>query len=1060
MWIVAYALRRRYTIGVLAILIVLLGSMSGKRMSTDILPSVDIPAVNLVWIYSGLDAREMTTRVSSFSELAILNNVDDIREVRSETSNGVAVVKVFFQPYVDIDLAISQIVAVSQTILRRMPTGMQPPLVVRYSQSSAPILQLTMSSDTATEAQLFDYARIQLRGQLQTIPGLRLTLPYGGAARQVMIDLHPEALQAYGLSAAEVSRAVSAQNLALPTGVVRERGREMQVSVNASPTEVAAFQDMPIREVGGRIILLRDVASVRDGAAVQTNIARLNGQNAVMVSILKLGNASTVDIVNQVMARLPEIRASAPPGVVIDPIFDQSIFVRAAIDAVVKEAVLVGLLVATVVILFLGSWRSTLIVLTSIPLALLTSIGGLYAVGHTFNLMTLGGLALAIGILVDNALVEIENINRNLDQGKPLNQAILDSARQVAFPEFVSTLCICIVFIPVFLLTDVASFVFTPLALSVVFAMAASYLLSRTLVPALASLMLQDGAQRTAAQRAPKRGFKRAHESVEHGLDSLRDGYARLFPRLLAGRWALAAVSLGIIAAGVLTAVSLGREFFPAADAGLMRLYVRTGAGTRLEDTARLFAEIQRDIRAIVPTEEIRFVGDNIGSVDPINRGWVDSAVLGSFDGELYIQLAPQHAPTATYMSAIRAMLKEKHPQVQALFRPADNINQTLAGTSLTTLDVRIVGRDAPGNLELARTLERRVAQIPGAVDVALLQVLDLPEYRIEVDRVRAMQVGVTQQDATNAVLGVLGSGGTVATNLWADARMGISYTVQVHAPPLSLDSIESLLNTPVGRSSTGEPVLLRTIASVNERRVPANISRVTLAPALNLLGNVQGRDLGSIYREVEAAVEEVRGQLKPGNRIEIIGQARAMESAYAELAGGILIAAVLVFLVMVVNFQSWSAPLVALSGLPFALTGAAAGLWLTGTPLSVPALMGMIMVVGVSTANSVLVTSFALNRAREGIAAAAAAAEAAATRLRPVLMTAIAMIVGIMPMALGAGEGGEQNAPLGRAVVGGLMLGTMATLVMVPAVFALVMGNRRIAPLAGDLAAPRPAES
>jgi multidrug efflux pump subunit AcrB len=1024
-------------------------------MSTDILPSVDIPAVNLVWIYGGLDAREMTTRVSSFSELSILNNVDDLREVRSETSNGVAVIKIFFQPYADIDLAISQIVAVSQTILRRMPPGMQPPLVVRYSQSSAPILQLTISSDTATESQLFDYARLQLRGQLQTIPGLRLTLPYGGAARQVMIDLNPEALQAYGLSAADVNRAVTAQNLALPTGVVREPGREMQVSINASPTEIAAFQNMPVREVNGRVILLRDVASVRDGAAVQTNVARLNGQNAVMVSILKLGNASTVDIVDQVMARLAEIRASAPPGINVEPIFDQSVFVRAAIDGVVKEAVLVGLLVATVVILFLGSWRSTLIVLTSIPLALLASIGGLYATGYTFNLMTLGGLALAIGILVDNALVEIENINRNLDQGKALDQAILDSARQVAFPEFVSTLCICIVFTPVFLLTDVAKYVFTPLALSVVFAMAASYVLSRTLVPTLASLMLQSGAQRAADRRAPKRGIKRLHEAVEHGLDGLRDAYARAFPRLLAGRWLLAAGALAVVALGALGAASLGREFFPAADAGLMRLYLRAPAGTRLEDTARRFAEVQRDIRAVVPAADLRFIGENIGAPDPINRGWVDSASVGSFDGELLIQLSPEHAPTHTYVSAIRAMLKDKHPQMRAFFRPADNINQTLAGTSLTTLDVRIVGRDVGGNLEAARALEQRIAQVPGAVDVALLQVLDLPEYRIEVDRVRAMQVGVTQQDATNAVLNVLGSGVAVTNNLWADTRGGISYQVQVQAPPLALGSIEQLLNTPVGHSANGEPVLLRTIATVSERKVAANISRVTLAPSLNVLANVENSDLGSVYRAVEAAVEDLRGTLKPGNRIEIIGQARSMESAYVELAGGIVFAAVLVFLVMVVNFQSWSAPLVALSGLPFALSGAAAGLWLTGTPLSVPALMGMIMVVGVSTANSVLVTSFAMSRAREGVTAVSAAAEAAATRLRPVLMTAIAMIVGILPMALGFGEGGEQNAPLGRAVVGGLVLGTLATVIVVPAVFALVMGGRNIKPLRGDLTAP-----
>jgi multidrug efflux pump subunit AcrB len=1052
MWIVAYALRRRYTIGVLAILIVLLGAMSARRLSTDILPSVDIPAVNLVWTYAGLDAREMATRVTSFAEIAVLNNVDDVKEVRSETANGVAVVKVFFQPYVNIDLAISQIVSTSQTILRRMPPGMQPPFVLRYSQSSAPILQLTLASDSATEAQLFDFARLQLRAQLQTIPGLRLSLPYGGAARQVMIDLNPEALQAYGLSAADVARAVSAQNLALPTGVVREGGREMQVSVNASPSEVAAFNDMPVREANGRVILLRDVASVRDGAAVQTNVARLNGENAVIVSILKLGNASTVDIVDQVLARLPEIRAAAPPGVAIEPIFDQSVFVRTAIDGVLKEGGLVALLVATVVLLFIGSLRSTLIVLTSIPLALLCSIAGLYALGHTFNLMTLGGLALAIGILVDNALVEIENINRNLDQGKPLQQSILDSARQVAFPEFVSTLCICIVFTPVFLLTDVARYVFTPLALSVVFAMLASYLLSRTLVPALASLMLRDGARRAAQQAAPRRGLQRLHAGVEHGLDALRDGYARLFPRLISARWLLGVGALALVGIGALAAHALGREFFPAADAGLMRIYLRAPAGTRLEDTARLFAEIHRDIRGVIPVSEIRFVGENIGAVDPINRGWVDSAVVGSFDGELYIQLARGHAPTARYLAAIRAMLKEKHPNVQAIARPADNINQTLAGTSLTTLDVRIVGRDAAGNLELARQLQERMRAIPGAADVALLQVLDLPEYRVEVDRVRALQLGITQQDATSAVLGILGSGNTVATNLWADTRAGISYTVQLHVPPLSLDAIDQLLNTPVGRSASGETVLLRTIASVTERKVPANISRVTLAPTLNVLANVEGTDLGSVYRAIEGAVDELRGKLKAGNRIEIIGQARAMESAYVELAGGIVFAALLVFLVMVVNFQSWSAPLVALSGLPFALSGAAAGLWLTGTPLSVPALMGMIMVVGVSTANSVLVTSFAMNRVREGAAALAAAAEAAATRLRPVLMTALAMIVGILPMALGLGEGGEQNAPLGRAVIGGLLLGTAATLVVVPVVFAMVMGKRRIAPLAGSM--------
>jgi len=599
--------------------------------------------------------------------------------------------------------------------------------------------------------------------------------------------------------------------------------------------------------------------------------------------------------------------------------------------------------------------------------------------------------------------------------------------------------------------------VFAPLALSVVFAMAASYLLSRTLVPALASLLLRDGAARRAELGSARGGLYRIHHAAERGLDALRESTQHRFAGLLAHKALLGLTCVAVIGIGAFAAWSLGREFFPAADAGLLRLYLRTAAGTRLEDTARLFAEVQRDIRAIVPAQELRFIGENIGAVEPINRGWVESVVVGSFDGELYIQLAPEHAPSETYMVRIRRMLKEKYPNLRTFFRPADNISQTLAGTSPAALDVRFVGRAVPANLKLARELEQRLAQIPGAVDVALLQVLDLPEYFIEVDRVRAMQIGVTQQEATNAILGVLGSGGTVAQSMWADSRMGISYNVQVHQPPMSLSSLEQLLNTPVRLSAAGEPVLLRTIARASERRVPAIVNRVTLAPTLNVVANVEGRDLGSVYREVEALTRELRTKLDPGNRIEIVGQSKAMQSAYAELASGIAIAAVLVFLVMVVNFQSWSAPAAALSGLPFALTGAALALWASATPLSVPALMGMIMVVGVSTANSVLVTSFALSRLREGIPAVQAAAEAASTRLRAVLMTASAMMVGILPMALGLGEGGEQNAPLGRAVIGGLLLGTVATLVVVPVVFALIMGGRRVKPLIqpGDAAQP-----
>jgi multidrug efflux pump subunit AcrB len=918
-----------------------------------------------------------------------------------------------------------------------MPQGTQPPIVVRYSQSSVPILQLVLASDRMNDGALFDYARLQLRSQIQTIPGIRMSLPYGGASRQVMIDLDPRALEAFGLSPADVARAVSAQNLTLPSGVVREGNRTLQVAINASPVEVSGFAGLPIREVDGRLVFLRDVATVRDGGSVQTNVARLNGNNSVMVSIIKLGGASTVEIVGQVLGRLPEIRAAAPPGTTIEPIFDQSVFVHAAIQGVRAEGLIVALLVATVVLLFLGSWRSTLIVLTSIPLALLASVIGLHLTGHTFNLMTLGGLALAIGILVDNALVEIENINRNVDEGRPLREAILTGAQQVVFPEFVSTVAICIVFTPIFALTGVAAYVFTPLALAVVFAMAASFLLSRTLVPTLAYLMLP--ADIAARQRRHASG----HPPPET-RSRLRGPYLALLQQALRQRVLTVAGALAVVALGAWTATHLGREFFPVTDAGLMKLYVRGPSGMRLEETARLMADIQREIRALIPPGELAFVAENVGTPEAVNLAWIDSTSVGTFDAEVLVQLASRHGPTTGYVAAIRAMLREKFPSVRAYFRPADATAQTLSGSAPTALDVRIVGRDLPGNLTLARELERRIREVPGAADATLRQVLDLPEYFVEIDRVRALQLGITQQEAASAILAALGSTGTVSPSFWADPKTGASYSLQIHAPPAQLASVEDLLSVPVRAGPSGNPILLRAIATASKRQTPASVSRVTLAPSLNVLANVQDRDLGGVYRDVAERVDELRSQLKPGNRIEILGQARAMDSAYRDLAGGIALAVVLVFLVMVVNFQSWLMPLVAMSSLPVALTGAVLGLWVTGTPLSVPALMGMIMVVGVSTANSVLVTSFARDALARGEDPPAAAVTGAVTRLRPVLMTALAMVIGILPMALGFGAGGEQNAPLGRAVVGGLTLGTAATLLLVPVVFATAIRGRR----------------
>lgn len=1038
MWIVRYAIGHRHSIGVLAMLLLIVGGMAARRMSTDILPAVNIPAINVIWTYQGLNPQEMASKLTSFSELAIMNNVDNLREVRSETINGVGIIRVAFQPGTDVTNAFAQVTSVSQTILRRMPPGTSPPLIVPYVPSSVPILQLVLASDTLSDGALYDYARLQLRAQIQSIPGIRLTLPYGGASRQVMIDLKPEALQAYGISPSEVARATATQNLTLPSGALRIDTREIAITTNASPEQVASFADLPLRSVDGRVIRVSDVASVRDGQAVQTNIARLDGQNAVIVSILKLGDASTLGIVQQIKQRMGELQAAAPEGVTIAPVFDQSLFVSRAIDNVAIEAIIVGLLVAFVVLVFLGSWRSSLIVLTSIPLALLASVAGLALTGNTFNLMTLGGLMLAIGILVDNALVEIENINRNLEAGLPLRDAILKSAGEVVFPEFVSTVAICIVFSPLFLLTGIAAFVFVPLALAVVFAMAASFILSRTLVPSLASLML--------SAHDPHRPHHPGlvSRAVEGCLAYLERRIARIAQFLL--RWKVFPVAglVFALALGTFAGTNVGREFFPEADAGMIRLYVRAQTGLRLEETARKFADVQHEIRNIIPEGEVGFIAETIGSPEPINLAWVESGVIGSFDGEILVQLASPHAPTAGYVSQIRQKLKERFPELAFYFRPADATAQTLAAGTQTAIEVRVIGRDVAGNAEIARDLMTRMKEIPGAVDITPRQVRDLPSYYLEIDRVRALQLGVTPQDAATALLTVLGASGTVSPNFWSDPSQGMSYTVQVVAPPVNLTSLEQLLNTPVKTGSNGQQVTLRSFATLQLRTLAANIDRVTLQPMTTLLANTEGRDLGGVYHDVEQAVDAVRPRLKPGNRIEIAGQAQSMAQAYGEMISGLMMAAVFVYLVMVVNFQSWLMPLIAMGGLPVAISGAMFALYVTGTPLSVPALTGLIMVIGVSTANSVLVTSFARDRLHEGETPAQAALDAVRTRLRPVLMTATAMIVGILPMALGLGEGGEQNAPLGRAVVGGLLFGTGATLTFVPFLFATLISLRQ----------------
>ena len=1034
MWIVRYALSRNYTIAVIALIILIFGIRATQRMPTDILPEVGIPSVNLLWSYAGLSASEMAAKITSQSEISILNNVDDLREVRSETMAGIGIVRIDFQPNVNLERALAQITAVSQTILRRMPQGTVPPLVVRNNVSSTPVLQLVLSSDSLTEAQLYDYARLQLRAQIQSIPGIRLTLPYGGAPRQIMIDLDPQALHVHRLTPQDVTAALQRGSPTLPAGNLREGQREMQVALNTSPVKVGEFLDLPIVERDGTVILLRNVASVRDGGALQTSVARVDGSSAVSVSLIKLGGASAVDIVQGVRKRLPEIIASAPAGTRIEPIFDQSVFVENAIDAILHEAMLVGVLIALVVLLFLGSWRSSLIVLVNIPLALLASLTALHLLGHTLNVMTLGGLALAIGILVDNAVVDIENTNRHIALGKDLRTAILDNAREVVFPEFVSTISVCIVLTPILLMTGVSAWVFTPLALAVIFALLASFLLARTLIPTLCALLLPADIRGTATPGRIGRWLLNLHHGLDKRLDVLRFSHTRLLRWLRWQRsWKVALVCALIPAAGILAGLHAGREYFPQVDAGQIRLQVRIPTGTRIEESARRLAQLQALIRSVIPATELQSSYEQIGIPDPVNLGFVDSAIAGAFEAEVMLQLRQPHGPASGYLAQIRRRVAERLPDVQIFERPPDATQRTLTGSALGALEARVIGRDINGNLSIAREMERRLRQTAGAVDVMIRQVSDLPEYQLDIDRIRAAQLGVNTEQIAQAVLGLLGNAASVAPVYWVDQQSSISYVVQAQALPQQLQNIETLMNTPVHLGAAGEAVLLRSIASVKERAVPATIERTMMAPTISVVSNVQGSDLGRVHAQLQSIVNELGGQLKPGNRIELVGQAREMESAYSELFGGLLLAAVLVFLVLVINFQSWWYPLIAMTGLPLAIAGSAIVLWVTGTSLSVPALMGVMMVIGVSTANSVLVVSFARDLIQAGHDAEAAAYEAAAVRLRPVLMTASAMILGILPMALGLGDGGEQNAPLGRAVIGGLLFGTPATLLLVP---------------------------
>lgn len=1049
MWIVRMALERRYTFIVMALLIIVLGTISIRRTPTDIFPVIDIPVITVIWTYNGLSTQEMESRIALYSEFSISAAVNDVKSVESQTLNGVSVIKIYFHPTVSIDSAISQVAAVSGAIQRRMPVGNNPPIILRYNASSVPIIQLGLSGDGLTEAQLYDFGIFRVRQQLAIVQGTTLPAPYGGKVRQVTVDLDQQSLQSYGLTAMDVSQAINAQNLTLPTGTAKIGAREYTVAMNSSPSEADALNDVPIKEVNGKIIFIRDVANVHDGTAIQQNIVRLDGKRGALLTVLKNGNTSTLDIIDQIKdSVLPASRAIAPPGMQISELFDQSVFIRAAINGVLVEGLIAGCLTALMILLFLGSWRSTLIVAVSIPLSILSSLIVLYLMGETLNVMTLGGLALAVGILVDDATVTIENIHLNMEQGKGLRTAILDGAMQIATPTFVATLTICIVFVSVIFLDGPAKYLFTPLAFAVVFAMLASYVLSRTLVPTLVLIMLPKEAEEMARRHAldgaahdhPNPGFfGRIYRGFNDRFDQLRETYA-------AGlSWALANTRkvFGIFALAVVSAITLGlfvgQDFFPVVDAGQMRLHVRAPAGTRVEETERIVSEVEAEIRRNIPANEVSLILDNIGRVsETFNLAFGDGATIGAADAEILIALNEHgHGPTAEYMKTLRERLPEKFPNLVFFFQPSDITSQILNFGLSAPIDVQVVGLNRPENLAIARELETKIKQIPGAVDVHLHQVVDAPELYVEVDRTRAAEVGMTQRDVANNLLISLSGSSQVFTNFWGDPMTGLTYQVAVQTPQSNVDSIDALKSIPL--TASAEPQLLSNFADITRRTAPVVANHSNVQPVFDVFANVQDRDLGSVARDINRVIAEIKPRLPAGSEIVVRGQVESMNSAFVNLGLGLIFAAVLVYFLMVVNFQSWVDPFIIITALPGALCGIVWMLFITNTNFSVPSLMGAIMTVGVATANSILLVNFANDSRAEGMSATEAVLHAGRTRLRPILMTAFAMMIGMVPMAFGLGEGGEQNAPLGRSVIGGLAVATFATLFFVPVIYSVL---------------------
>ncbi|WP_353072352.1 efflux RND transporter permease subunit [Tunturiibacter gelidoferens] len=1044
MWIVRLALRRPYTFVVLSLLLFIIGPVVMLRTPVDIFPNIDIPVVSVVWNYAGLSPEQLSDRIVLPFERNLTTVVNDIDHTESQTLNGVSVVKIFFQPSVNISQAVAQVTAVSQTALRQYPQGTTPPLVIQYSASSVPVLQLGLSGPGLSEQQLYDFGANFIRTQLATVQGASTPFPYGGKQRQIQVDVDTQKLQAYGLSASDIVNTVSTQNIILPAGDMKMGHVDYQVETNSAPSSIAALNNLPIKTVNGATIYIRDIGNVRDGFPPQTNIVRVDGQRASLMTIQKTGNASTLQIISDVRAQIPLIAAQLPPALKMQPIADQSVFVRGAISGVVREAIIAACLTAAMILLFLGSWRSTIIIAVSIPLSVICSLLMLAALGETINIMTLGGLALAVGILVDDATVEIENINRNLEEGKEVEQAILDGAAQIAVPAFVSTISICIVFVPMFLLGGVARYLFVPLAEAVVFAMLASYFLSRTIVPTMAKYLLkphQEG-QSTHVSRNPLVRFQLTFEKY---FEKLRNWYHGLLSFCLEYR-VIFLLSIGAfwVASLVLLYPWLGQDFFPSVDGGQFKLHVRAHTGTRIEDTARLCDQIEDVIRKEIPAKELASVIDNIGiPYSGLNLSYSNSAPVGTADADILVSLDEKHHPTAEYTHELRDKLTQQFPGTEFYYLPTDMVSQILNFGLPAQVDIQVVGQQVAQNRVVAEQMMQQISHIPGTTDLRIQQPFNLPIWTIDVDRTRAQQVGYSQRDVAVSVLTSLSGSFQTNPTFYLNPQNHVSYNIAVQTPQYNVQSLQQLENFPIATNgSTQQPQILGNLASIRRGAEQGTVSHYNARPVIDIYGSVEGTDLASVSTRIEQMVKDSKSKLPRGTEIYVRGQIQTMHTSFTGLVYGLLFSIVLVYALIVVNFQSWLDPFIIIAALPGALAGIVWLLFLTGTHISVPALTGAIMCVGVATANSILVVSFAKEQMDLGMSALDAALSAGFTRFRPVIMTALAMIIGMVPMALGLGDGGEQNAPLGRAVIGGLLLATFGTLTFVPVFFSFMHRN------------------